>query len=502
MYLVGIDVGTTNTKVVIFDSETGQVRAVGHCPTITRHPTVEWSEFDADELWGAVAQSIRQAVAQCDKPQRIRAVSVASMGEAAFPLDAEAKPLHAAIAWHDPRTVLQAQWWSETVGGEAVYDISGQVLHPMFGINKLLWLRSNVPEIYQRIRWWLSIEDFILWKLTGIPATDYSIASRTMVFDQRTLGWSEKLLNHAGIPINWFPQAFPSGTPLGKVRMAVTKETGLPRNATVVVGGHDHLCGALAAGVTRPGLLVDSTGTASVILALSPTFQPSKELFDAGFNSYAYVLKGTYVTLGSLNFAGGALEWLVRMLYGHSEGAMAEKTYERALSEGASVPPGSRGVTILPYFLGTGTPHGQESARATILGLMPMHGRPEMVRALMEGLGFWLRDNLEALQRISIAPTNPEIIAVGGTTRAAELMQIKAEATGCRIIVPQITEAAATGAALLAGMGVGEFHSGEQAMSSLCSTKNVYEPSPRAVVAYNEIYQQRYIPARRSVLGN
>src|SRR6266705_4240907 len=282
MYLVGIDVGTTNTKTVIFDIETGRICAIGSSRTITRHPVPEWSEFDAEDVWGTVLQSIQAAVQHCDQPERIRAISVASMGESAFPIDAEGNVLYPAIAWYDQRTVAESQWWEDTVGQERIFNITGQILHPVFGVNKLLWLRNHVPQVFERIHHWLSIEDFVLWKLSGSFATDYSIASRTMLFDQHTLTWSESLLEQAGLSAAWFPPAFPSGTPIGTVCKEVAEQTGLPQQTIVSTGGHDHLCGALAAGVTRPGHLLESMGTASAIVAVSNAFHPSRELLAAG----------------------------------------------------------------------------------------------------------------------------------------------------------------------------------------------------------------------------
>ncbi|TME07541.1 MAG: hypothetical protein E6I80_11515 [Chloroflexi bacterium] len=466
MYLVGIDVGTTNTKTVIFDIETGRICAVGSSRTITRHPLPEWSEFDAEDVWGTVLQSIQAAVQHCDRPERIRAISVASMGESAFPMDADGNVLHAAIAWYDQRTVAEAQWW--------------------------------LPQVFERIYHWLSIEDFVLWKLSGSFATDYSIASRTMLFDQRTLTWSKPLLEQAALPAAWFPPAFPSGTAIGSVSKEVAEQTGLPRQTIVSTGGHDHLCGALAAGVTHPGHLLESMATASVILAVSDAFRPSPELLATGCTSYAYVVQHTYVILGTLNFAGGALEWIVTLLYGQGkQGTVSPEIYAQALREAAEIPPGSQGALVLPSFLGSGTPYGQSSVRGAMLGLTPSHNRPELVRALMEGLAFWLRDNITMFYNLGIAPPRPEITVIGGATQAAPLLQIKADITGCPIKVPQITEAAATGAALLAGMGANIFHSGEEAASSVLHTVQIYEPDTQAVEIYNTIYEQTYLPARR-----
>src|SRR6266550_675217 len=139
MYLVGIDVGTTNTKTVIFDVDTGHIRAVGNSRTITRHPEPEWSEFDAEDLWNTVLQSIQAAVQLCDRPERICAISVASMGESAFPIDVQGNVLSAAIAWYDQRTIAEAQWWEETIGQERLFEITGHISHSMLGVNKLLW---------------------------------------------------------------------------------------------------------------------------------------------------------------------------------------------------------------------------------------------------------------------------------------------------------------------------------------------------------------------------
>jgi xylulokinase len=503
MYLAGIDVGTTNTKTVIFDVENGQICAVGSCRSITRHPVAEWSEFDAEDLWGTVLHSIQEAVQRCDHPERIQAISVASMGEAAFPLDTDGKVLYPAIAWHDQRAAAEAQWWESTVGRERLFTITGQNAQPIYGINKLLWLRNHMPQVFERMRHWLNIEDFVLWKLSGNFATDYSIASRTMLFDQHTLNWSEPLLQQAGLSADWFAPAFSSGTAIGTVRKEVAEKTGLPQQAVVCTGGHDHLCGALAAGVTRPGHLLVSMGTASAILAVGDTFCPDQELLAAGSTSYAYVIPHTYVTLGMLSFAGGALEWIITLLYGRGEQeTVAPEIYAQALHEAANVPAGARGAIILPSFLGSGTPYGQRPAHGAILGLTPAHKRPELVRALMEGLAFWLRDNTQMFYNLGIVSSQPEITVIGGITQAAALLQIKADVTGSLIKVPQITEAAATGAALLAGVGANIFSSGEEAASAVRHTVQTYEPDAQAVETYKTIYEQTYLPTRRLFLSN
>ncbi len=205
--------------------------------------------------------------------------------------------------------------------------------------------------------------------------------------------------------------------------LQISEETGLPQNMLVVTDGHDHLCGALAAGVTHPGQLLDSTGTACAILALSQTFQPTPAMLAAGCPSYSYVLPDIYVN-------------------------------------------------------------------------------PELVRAVMEGPGFWLRNNLEVLHILGIAASLPAMIAIGGARGASELMQIKAEVTGCRIRVPRITEAAATGAALLAGIGAGLFSSGTEAATAVRHTETLYEPGEAAQAAYDDIYHRAYLPTRNCIFSS
>lgn len=498
MYLVGIDVGTTNTKTVIFDVDTGRICAVGSCRTIMRHPKPEWSEFDAEDLWATILQSIQAAIQHCEQPERIRALAVASMGEAAFPIDNAGNVLHAAIAWYDQRTIAEEQWWQETVGRERIFNVTGQILQPIFGVNKLLWLRHHVPQVFERIHRWLSIEDFVLWKLSGSFATDYSIASRTMLFDQQTLTWSESLLEQAELPATWFPPAFPSGTPIGTIRQEVAEQTGLPQQTIITTGGHDHLCGALATGVTRPGHLLASIGTSGVLLAISDAFHPGADLLAAGYTSYAYVVQQTYVTLGTLNLVGGALEWLVALLYGQGkQRTVSPEVFAQALQEASEVPPGSRGALVLPALLGFGTPYGQSMARGAMLGLTPAHHRPELLRALLEGLAFWLRDNMEMLCKLGIASPQQEITVIGGATQATPLLQIKADVSGCIIKVPQIPEAAATGAALLAGIGAKVFHSATEAASAVRYSVQFYAPDAQNVETYHTFYRQHYLPALR-----
>ena len=501
-YLLGVDVGTTSTKAVVYEPAAGRVVAVASRPTAVRHPRPEWSEFDPAEIWRGIVESIREVTA--GRAAGVRAVGVASMAEAGVPVDRAGRCLYPIIAWHDPRTEPQASRWVERPGPRRVFEITGQTIQAKFSVNKLLWLREHAPEAFRSIHRWLCVEDFALWKLAGVYATDHSIASRTLAFDQRRLRWSEEMLGLAGLPADLFPSAYPSGTTVGQVTPEAAAETGLPTGAAVVTGGHDHLCGSLAAGVVGPGTLLDSMGTAEGGLLLADRYDPDERLLRSGYCHYAHVIPGQYVILFGLTASGGMLEWLVRQLWPEAgESAVGrDRAFAAALAAAEGVPPGSSGVFWLPHLSGIGSPWEDERSKAGVVGLTPAHGRGHLVRALLEGLSYWLRENLDALGEIVAVPRDGEIIAIGGGTRAALWMRIKADVTGRAVRVVEVPEAAALGAALLAGVGVGTYRSAEEAAASVVRPSTTYEPDPARRVAYDRCYRSVYrelYPALRSV---
>jgi xylulokinase len=493
--LIGIDVGTSSIKAVAYDPGTGQVVAVSRQPTPTHHPRPHWSEFDADELWAGTAAAIRQIVEAVGGGKAIKAISIASMGEAGVPLDARGQPLAPMIAWYDPRTEPQAAWWRQHLDPFVVYDITGQIIEAKPSVNKLMWIRQHQPEVFAAMRHWLCVEDLILWKLSGELVTDHSLASRTMLFDQRQLRWSDVLLDAAGLSSGLFPTARPSGTAVGRITAASARETGLGEHTIVVTGGHDHLVGALAAGATGPGVVLDSTGTAAAIMLIDAGFHPQPALFAAGFESYAFVVPATYVVLGSNNAVGGAVEWLIRLLWG--DGGL-----DIAFAAAAAAPAGSAGALWLPHLIGSGTPQADESSRAALVGVRPEHDRGHVLRAMLEGLAYWLRQNLEVAEASLPTVAGGEVLAIGGATRSPFWTQLKADVTGRSFRVPRLVESVALGAALLAGVGAGVFANSEAAVRSLQVESDCFEPDAATSTDYRRRYDavyQRLYPALREV---
>ncbi len=308
--LIGLDLGTTTIKASAYDPAAGRVRCTATRPTPVAHPQPGWSEHDPAALWQAVAGCLAEVAAQA-AGEPVAGLAIASFAEAGLPLDAAGRPLYPMIAWYDWRCEAQAALWRQWPAAQ-LHAITGQRASPSFGVNKWLWLRDQRPEIAGRAARWLSAPDYILWRLAGVAVTDYSIASRTLLFDQRTRAWSPELLAAAGLSAGQLPRALPAGTAVAALPPAAAAATGLPAGTPCVLGGHDHLCAALAVGAWQPGTIVDSSGTAGAVLALLPAFHTSPEAAAGGFACYAHILPGLYVLKAGLKLTGGAIEWLAR----------------------------------------------------------------------------------------------------------------------------------------------------------------------------------------------
>lgn len=486
VYLVGIDVGTTNTKAVVYDPERGEVIALGRHPTRTYHPRPGWSEFDPAQIWQGVAESLRQALAQVPSTASIAGVGVSSMGEAGIPIDASGEYLYPIIAWYDPRAEPQLDALCRKLGTYEIFDITGQSPRNIFSLPKIVWLQEHHPDIVRRAGRWLCMEDFVIWKLSGEYATDYSVASRTLAFDQRQRFWSSRILGSVGLSADLFPMPFPSGTAVGRVTAKAAEETGLPIGAPVVTGGHDHLVGALAVGVLAEGEVLDSTGTAEAVLAPLSFYRPDRRLFDSGFSFYHHTVRGQYVVIGGNSAGGASVDWLSRSVLGLEEGPSKE-----FFAAAAEVAAGSQGLFFLPHLVGSGTPENDAASRGAFVGLTPFHNRGHFARAVLEGVCYWLRSNLDEIESI-VGKRIAEITAIGGATQSPFWLQLKADVTGRSVRVPHVPEAVAVGAALLAGCGVGLFANERQAAASVNAFQEVRKPDEKEAAAYERWYEEVY----------
>jgi len=498
-YLLGLDIGTSSVKAVLYDPESGRLTGIATRPTPVAHPADGWSEHAPEVLWQTAAACLKELTAG----KSITGLAISSFAEAGLPVDAGGRPLYPIIAWYDQRTLPQAEWWKSRIAIAELHAITGQRLSPSFGVNKWLWLRQNRPEIMKEMKCWLSVPDFILWRLTGELATDATIASRTMLFDQGQHGWSHRILDLVGLDPAMLPPVYSSGAAAGRVTPAAATETGLASGTACYLGGHDHLCAALAAGAYRPGVVVDSMGTAESTLVTLDAFQSSPEMIAGGYACYAHVVPGQYILKAGLHVAGGAIEWLVRLVSGTVfQDQRGEPLPYAEIEQQAEAGVGRRvGPLWLPHFIGSGTPEADWNSRAALVGARLEDTPADLGRGLLESLAFWLRHNLVEMERLS-GVTPIQLILLGGANQQPLMGRLKAATTNVPALQPALPEASAVGAALLAGMGAGVFKETAEAVSSLKYSGTVFEPDPNLVKWYAPIYERVYLrlyPALREI---
>jgi xylulokinase len=481
--LVGIDFGTTNLKAIVFDAA-GSVVAGASLPTPWHYPRPGWAYCDPEEMWQTTANAIRNAVAQVERPERIVSVAVASIGETGVPLDAHGRPTYDAIGWFDARTKPQAEWLDRQVGRDRIFAITGMSLVPIFSLCKFLWIREHAPEAWARTVRWLNTADYIAYRLGGACATDYSLACRTLTLNLHSLQWEDSLLAELGFAADLMAPLADSGTRLGTVSAEAAALTGLPATACVATGGHDHVCGAMAVGVTRPGLVLNSMGTTEGI------FLPvAKPLTDPVFGREGYnqgaLSAGMYYTFGAHYTSGACIDWF-------RESFAAKTDYATLIAEAEKLPTGSLGVFFLSHLLLANAPYDDAKARGAFIGLTTDTKRDALFRAVLEGIAMETRLTLEPLQKYTGLDKLDDIYAIGGGTRNGLLMRIKASIQQQPIRVMSVDESAALGAALLGGVAAGVYPDVAGAVAAMKYTETVVEPTPADVAYYDAAYRGVY----------
>ena len=324
-YLAGIDLGSTSLKCVIYDLD-GNVIASGTRPTERFNPYIdhpEWTVWQPEQIWGGTADAIKEAVAQLDNPGKIKAVAVTGMGMDGVPIDERGNWLYSFISWHDPRTEAQLRWWEKNIGAEKSFSVGGNTMWRFNTALRLMWMAEHEPEILARTDKWLLIEDFLNFMLCGRRATDFTMASCTLLFDQRQRNWSEEMLACSGIERRLLCDAYPSGTLLGEVTQKAAEATGLPAGTPVVLGGHDYLCSALPVGAFKEGVVLDVTGTWEIVLASIPAPVLTPDVQRLGVTVETHVARDTYAIWGGA-VAADMLEWY-RKEYGYEAQQRAQK---------------------------------------------------------------------------------------------------------------------------------------------------------------------------------
>lgn len=486
--LIGLDVGTTNVKAGAFSPE-GRALAIASTELEVAHPKAGWATYDPIDLWGQTAQAlveVSRAIAGRFEPV---AVAVSSMAETGIALDAYGVPACPAIAWYDARTAEQAAWWEKAFGCEFIFAQTGLPILPIFGINKLCWIKQHEPEAFSRVAHWLSVSDYINFCLCGVKAAELSLASRVMALELRTRRWSEAILDAAGISPSLLGEPVPSGQVLGKLSSAAAQLTGLPPDVLVVTGGHDHPCAAVGAGVFERGVVLDSLGTSESLLVVlnAPVLDP--QAAHIGFAQGYHVLPDRFLCFGGLVTAGAAIDWARRIFF---PGVTRDEAYRRLEEEAARSAPGSGGVYFLPSLQSAGPPYNDAYSRGVFVGLSTDSSLADLARSVHEGLAYASYDCLRALQslcRIEIK----QVRAVGGPASNRLLMEMKAALLAdAPFSVVGVAEAACRGAAILAGLGAGTYESIQDVERSVGFEESPIDAPPGWTRVYRQAYEQVY----------
>lgn len=482
--LLGLDVGTTGCKALLFDGD-GTLLASASREYAVDLPRPGWAEQDIERVWVLAQEAMGEAIRSA-RVVEVAAIGLSVHGEAVTPVDAAGRPLRPTILGMDTRTERENDWLREHVGAEFLVGRTGMPVHTINTLPKLLWIRDHEPEVWRAAAGFLLVEGFLVQRLTGRVATSECLASRTQLFNTVEGGWDPAILGAVGLDERGLGELLPSGSSVGRLRDGLVGALGLRRAPLVVTGGHDQACGALGAGVTRPGLACVSTGTAEVVeVALpAPVLEPA--LADAGLSVYRHVVPDVYLAM-TLNQSGGlSLRWF-RDQFCEPQldvaTANGRDAYELILAEAPIEP---TNLMVMPHFAGSGTPKLDPSSRAAIVGMTFATTRGEVARAILEGLTFELRSNLDLLALEGVAVGT--LRAIGGGARSPLWLQLKADITGIPVARPQVTEAAGLGAALLAGVGAGVFASAADAADRCLRIEETRTPDPVARLAYDVRY--------------
>ncbi len=485
MSLLGLDIGITGCKAVVF-TPAGETLAQAYREYRLHQPHPGWMELDPEEVWEAVAFVIRQVgTAEAVTTDRVTALSISTHGESVVPLDAQDKPLYGFISAIDTRAAKQAQWWGEQVGRERLFRITGMPLHPMYTINKLMWLRQYDPAIYAAAHRFVCMQDFLVGRLGLPPTMDYTLAARTMAFDVTRLAWSDEILDLAQVDASKFSRLLPSGVVIGEVDRSLAEDLGLGNSGVLVVtGGHDQPCGALGCGAIGEGISMDSTGTVECVGVASPRLVLSDELLANNLPTAPHTVPGMYLTLGWTATGGALLRWY-RDQFGRFEQQEAARTgsdvYDLMLAEAE---PGPSPVLVLPHFVGSGTPWLDAASKGAILGLDLSTTRGQILKGIIDSVSFETRLSLEAMEAAGIIVD--ELHAYGGGARSPLWLQTKADIFGKPVVAMDVAQAPCLGAAILAGTGTDVFASVQEGVQQMLRPGRPYEPDPAMHARYME----------------
>lgn len=483
--LLGIDAGTTACKTVLFDLKGNVIaKASQEYPVIYPRPT--WAEQDPDSWWKAVIDTIQTVIKRADlNGDEILGIGIDSQREAVVPIDSKGEKLWNSIIWLDRRTLTQAENIKKMMPVDYVVETTGVPIDYFYSAAKILWMKEEVPEVFNKVWKLLFPKDYIIYKLTGETITDYSMASRTMLFDLNQLRWSDDICSKLQISLESLPDIKTSWEAVGEVTGETAKLTGLKKGIPVAGGGGDRPCEALGAGVIDPGYINIGTGTGTVI-----TTPLSKPIVDkmARIDCCCHVVPDRWEYEVVILTTGASLKWFrdtfcsEEIVEARERGIDPYFLLDR-LAESVSM--GSGNLFYYPYPMGAKAPKFNNLAKAIFYGFTLGHTKSHFVRAILEGVAFQYAESIEILSGLGVSVKEASI--VGGESQSDLWNQIKADVIGRPIKTLQVPDAAALGTAILGGMSAKTFGSIHKAVEEMVRIKRVYTPNRERNLQYSKI---------------
>ena len=497
MPFLGIDVGTGGTRALVIDEAGRVISSATEEHRAFASPRIGWAEQDPSDWWRACSAAVRKALAERQlRGDQISCVGLSGQMHGAVLLDEQARVVRPALIWCDVRTEKQSRELTDEIGSQRLIQLTCNPALANFTLTKCLWVRENEPENWKKVRSLMLPKDYVRLQLTGERATDMADASGTLLLDVANRRWSKEILELVQIDHSLLPKLYESPEICGQISPAGAAATGLESGTPVVAGAADQAAGAIGMGIVSPGTVSATIGTSGVVFAATgrPALDPKGRL-----HTFCHAVPERWMVMGVTQAAGLSLRWF-RDQFGVSADHQLE-SYERLNIEAANAPPGCDGLLFAPYLMGERTPHLDPAARGMLVGLTASHTRAHVIRAILEGVAFSLRDTLTIFQEIEVPAKT--IRLGGGGARSALWRQIQADIYGQRVETVEAEEGAAYGAAILAGVGAKAWPSVDAACDAVVRIAGNVSPNSEAMIVLQKAYAEyrRIYPAMKSILN-
>lgn len=498
MSLIGMDIGSTNCKAILFDAEGRQLAGASReYPEV--YPGPAMLELNPELVWAAIREVLGSVAAQASGDP-VQAICFSAIGEAFTPVAADGSFLHNTICSADNRAVAQADSWRDTLGAQGVFGITGMPLHPSYTLNKVMWLRENRPDVYARTWKNLMWPEIVHLRLGLEPRLDWTLAGRTMGFDVARRRWADGVLQAADVSPEAFATPIRPGDVVGSIGQRAAEETGLPVGCLVVAGGHDQPMNALGAGVIREGMAVDGMGTTECVTVAFDEPVLTETMRTHNYCCYSHAHADLYCSI-AFNYTSGALLRWFRDQFAQADMARAQAegsdVYDVMLSD---LPAAPTGLYLVPYLAGSGTPYMDPLAKGVLVGLTLGCDRKTLIKGLLEGTCYELALNIRELADAGVGIGT--LRCTGGGSRSPYWLQLKADITGHECVTLNVSESGCQAAAMLGGVQAGVYASLEQAVETLVSESSRYEPREAEHERYREHFEtyRQVWPAVRDVV--